>query len=202
MKRALLLLFLCGAGLAQAAENAYLQSVEIVPRDKAAPITPATIPLSPKADSTDVYIEVGDTLDNQLLRLHPKKGVTADFRLEQSFETSVTIMAEGPHLALLDWKHYTSPWQPLKKLNATDFVARKISRADAEKFPEVTADEIRAAVKKFGGAEWTNRLQNLKGPNDYPAGVGISTIRVRILVQDGREWKVIHTLNFLVPMGC
>jgi len=25
---------------------------------------------------------------------------------------------------------------------------------------------------------------------------------VRILVREGKEWRVIHTVNFLVPMGC
>lgn len=202
MRKALLLLGLVLGGTAFAAGgNPYLDRIEVVPRDKKTTITPVTVPLAGKA-ATDVPLEVGDTLDNQILRLHPKKGVKADFRLEQNFETSLTIMAGGPHLDLLDWKHYNSPWLPLKKQNATDFITRRISVKDAEKFPGVTPEEIRAAVKKHGGTEWTNRLGEIKGPNDDPAGVGLSTIRVRIMVRDGGEWKIIHTVNFLVPMGC
>lgn len=192
---------LWSGALAEAAENAWLESIEIVPREKNGTVTAAREAISDSA-TTDVFLEVGDSLDDQILRLHPRKGVETDFRLEQSFETSVTIMAEGPHVDLLKWKHYISPWLPLKKLSATDFAVRKISRAEAERFPEVTPEEIRQAVIKYAGVEWTNRLNDLKGPRDYPCGVGVSTIRVRILVREGKEWRVIHTVNFLVPMGC
>lgn len=178
-----------------------LESVEIIPAKKESFATPTVIPLK-AAEIVRVDLELGDSLDDLTLRLHPREGVKADFAVEQSFETSLTVMEEGPHLDLLDWKHYNSPWQPLQKLSPTDFRTGTITEADSRKFPEVTAKEIQAIVKKEGGATLGKYVSKVKGPNDYPCGVGVSKVRFRITVKAGAEEKVIKTIEFLVPMGC
>lgn len=180
-----------------------LESVEIVPSQKESFSTPTLIKFQAKpADIVTVDLELGDSLSGLLLRLHPQSGVKGEFIVEQSFETSMTVMQEGPHLDLVDWKHYTSPWVPLKKLNATDFRIPSISEADSQRFPEVTPKQIRAIVTKEGGAKLGEYVSEVKGPNDYPCGVGLSKISFRIILKEGGEAKVVKTLEFLVPMGC
>jgi hypothetical protein len=178
-----------------------LEGIELVPPNKESFSTPTQIPLKP-AEVVSVDLELGDSLDNVILRLRPKAGVKGEFIVEQSFETSLTVMEEGPHLDLLDWKHYRAPWVPLKKLGPTEFRIAPISEEDARKFPEVTPKEIRAIVTKEGGATLGKYVSKVKGPNDYPCGVGISKISFRIKLKEGAEEKVIKTLEFLVPMGC
>lgn len=183
------------------ATPALVESLEIIPAKKESFASPTAI-LFKSDEVVRVDLELGDSLEDLILRLHPRKGLKADFVVEQSFETSLTVMQEGPHLDLLDWKHYQAPWQPLKKLSATDFRTRRISAADSEKFPTVTPEEIQAVVTREGGAQLGKYVSKVKGPNDYPCGVGISKVRFRIKVREGTEEKVIQTLEFLVPMGC
>lgn len=178
-----------------------LESVEIIPAKKKSFASPTVIPLK-TAEIVRVDLELGDSLDDLTLRLHSREGVKADFIIEQSFETSLTVMEEGPHLDLLDWKHYNAPWQPLKKLRPTDFRTGTISEADSRKFPEVTPKEIQAIVAREGGAQLGKYVSKVKGPNDYPCGVGVSKIRFRIKMKEGTGEKVIKTIEFLVPMGC
>lgn len=200
MKRLFAGFLLAACAAVQAAEP-ILESVEIVPAKKESFASPTLILLK-SAEVVSVDLELGDSLDNLIFRIHPKPGVKADFTVEQSFETSLTVMQEGPHLDLLDWKHYVAPWQPLKKLSATEFRIRPISETETQKFPGVTPKEIQAIVTKEGGATLGKYVSKVKGPNDYPCGVGVSKISLRIKVKEDGKEKVIKTVEFLVPMGC
>ena len=66
----------------------------------------------------------------------------------------------------------------------------------------VSPAEIRAAVHRAGGASWARMVRDVKGPHDYPSAVSVSKISLRVSVTEGGRWKVINTLDFLVPMGC
>jgi hypothetical protein len=202
MKRLLALVSLVALAAAHAGPSV-LESVEIVPSKKESFSSPTLIKFQAKsADIVSVDLELGDSLNDLILRLHPQSGVRGEFVVEQSFETSLTVMQEGPHLDLVEWKHHTSPWVPLKKLSATDFRIPTISEADSQKFPEVTPKEIRAIVAKEGGAKLGEYVSKVKGPNDYPCGIGLSKVSFRIILKEGGEARVVKTLEFLVPMGC
>lgn len=203
MKRLLALASLAACAAAHAGGLSVLESVEIVPSKSVSFASPTLIKFQSKsADIVTVDLELGDSLSNLVLRVNPVAGVKGEFFVEQSFETSMTVMEEGPHLDLVDWKHYTSPWVPLKKLSATEFRITPISDEDAQRFPAVTPKEIRAIVTKEGGSKLGEYVSKVKGPNDYPCGVGLSKISFRIILKNGEEAKVVKTLEFLVPMGC
>lgn len=203
MKRLLALVSLAACAAAHAGGPSVLESVEIVPSKTVSFASPTLIKFQPKsAEIVTVDLELGDSLSSLILRVNPVEGLKGDFIVEQSFETSVTVMEEGPHLDLVDWKHYTSPWVPLKKLGATEFRITQISEADAQRFPKVSPKEIRAIVTKEGGAKLGQYVSKVNGPNDYPCRVGISKISFRIILKNGDESKVVKTVEFLVPMGC
>jgi len=203
MKRLLALVSLAACAAAHAGGSSVLESVEIVPSKTVSFASPTLIKFQPKsAEIVTVDLELGDSLSDLVLRLNPRPDVKGQFFVEQSFETSMTVMEEGPHLDLVDWKHYTSPWVRLKKLGATEFRIPAISEADAQKFPEVTPKEIRDIVTKEGGAKLGQYVSKVKGPNDFPCGVGISKIRFRIILKNGDVTEVVKVLDFLVPMGC
>ena len=119
-----------------------------------------------------------------------------------SFETSLTVSKEGPHLDLVNWKHYDSKWRELKKSGKNRFLTDSIGKAESSKFPGVSVMEIREAVLKAGGKEWADDVRKAQSPHDDPCSVGVSKIRFRILVKESGQWKLINTLEFSVPMGC
>jgi hypothetical protein len=47
-------------------------------------------------------------------------------------------------------------------------------------------------------------ILHAKAPSDYAVGVGISTVRLRVLVQDGNEWRELNQIEFNLPLpaGC
>jgi hypothetical protein len=147
-------------------------------------------------------LELGESIEGQVVVLRPRPGSSAVFMVEQRVETSLTVMAEGPHLDLRDWKHYYSPWRRLASVGESGFRINSVSEAESAMFPEVNSAEIRAAVRKAGGASWARMVRNVKGPHDYPSAVSVSKITLRVSVREGSRWRVIHTLDFLVPMGC
>lgn len=147
-------------------------------------------------------LELGETIEDQLIILHPQPGITTQFRIEQQFETSLTIMTEDNYLELKDWKHAYSAWRQLKELERNRFQPLPFPEDMYLRFPRVTAKQIQAAVRKAGGEAWARLVRNVQHPNDYPSSVEISKILFRILAKEGGQWKVIHTLEFIVPGGC
>ena len=149
-----------------------------------------------------VDLELGESIEGQEIVLRPRPGSSAEFMVEQRVETSLTVMAEGPHLDLRDWKHYYSPWRRLASAGDNRFRIHPVSEVESAKFPEVSPAEIRAAVRRAGGVEWAKMVRDIKGPRDYPSGVSVSKISLRVSVREGGKWRVINTLDFIVPMGC
>lgn len=147
-------------------------------------------------------LELGDSLENAIVELTPCSRLPSHPRVQVQFETSVTIMNQGPHLDLLDWKHHTSNWRDTISLGDCRFQLPKFGEDERLLFPKVGEQEFREAVLAAGGTVWASLLRSHAQPHDPPATVDISTIRVRILVQSGAEWKETFRLVFKVPMGC
>lgn len=122
----------------------------------------------------------------------------------QNYETSLTVMNEGPHIDLTDWKHYVSDWQKLD-ITENEFKTLDYSLSDQTKFPDVTPNEIVQAVKErlindSGG--WLELAKECKGANDGPCGISISRINLKIVTTDIKGVKTERLVIFEIPMGC
>jgi hypothetical protein len=150
-------------------------------------------------DTTVVYLELGDSPENNLLTFDSGKSEIVN--VYQRYETSATIMNEGPHLDLMDWLHYTSGWVELEKSNSHSFKSISYSEEDASKFPEVDIEQLRVMVKNIGGDNWAELVKDVKSIDDYPIGVGISKIEFKIeyILKGIKKMKYIV---FEMPLGC
>lgn len=154
--------------------------------------------------------------ENVRIRLKPKPGDTREFKVEQQFETSLTINDEGPHLDLLSWKHGLSPWQELSVIKPNIFRGKAITEKDGRRFPAFTKQELCQAVIKQGKQD-ARSGNYIYDPNDdkwltlvkqkpqegwviYRSGV--STIRFRIQAKEGDTWQVVHTVEIARALGC
>jgi hypothetical protein len=161
------------------------------------------------ADNSKVIISLGlgETL-NKTIILQPSNDIL-EFSVEQSFETSLTIMNEGPHMDLLDWQHHLADWTELPRKNATTFLAHEVSNTT---FPAVTTEEIVAAVAEESakwaregydpGERWTTVAKDCKAPDSYPCGISVSKIFLRVMVKIAGQWQQVQLIEFKVPMGC
>lgn len=152
-------------------------------------------------DTVNFYLELGETIEGQLLSISTNE--LTDIQVEQRYETSVTIMNEGPHCDLIDWKHYYSDWIQLKKNNKGLFVCDSYEESDWEKFPKIDIEELKEAVKTHCSEHWYDLVKNIKSPTEYPSGVGISRYFLRVTgKQKDNEQKVIKLIILETPMGC
>jgi hypothetical protein len=55
-------------------------------------------------DTVLINAELGEKFEGQVISF--KSEMLTDIIIEQRYQTSVTIMKEGPHCDLTDWKHY------------------------------------------------------------------------------------------------
>ena len=150
-------------------------------------------------DTTLVYIELGDGPENNLLTID--SGEAEIVKVYQRYETSATIMNEGPHLDLLDWVHYTSGWVEIEKNNNHSFKSISYSEEEAAKFPAVDIEKLKVIAKNIGGEKWAELVKDVKSVNDYPIGVGISKIEFKLeyILKGIKKTKYIV---FQMPLGC
>jgi len=184
----------------------YLDEIEIRNADGSLPDSDTIVELIPPA-GIRLNLGLGDSM-TKIITLKPLNG-EVQFRIEQRYETSLTLMNEGPHMDLLDWKHYISDWNKVEARNNLTFLVKEMS---SEKFPKVTQAEIINAVKaesdkwsKRGFDEqeqWISLAKRCKGPTTYPCGVSISKIILQIKVWESNKWKSIQTMEIQIPMGC
>lgn len=159
--------------------------------------------ISLEQEKIAVDVELGDTIFGQTIILIPlSRAEGKDFRIQAQYQTSLTISNEGPHLDLLDWKHYESEWSDLEQLGNLKFRMPTYTDEEASRFPNVSSKEIHQAVLEAGGSRWAEVVKPVRRPTEYPASVDISTLRLRILVQEQSKWREIHLIEFNLQMGC
>jgi hypothetical protein len=115
----------------------------------------------------------------------------------------VTIMNEGPHIDLTNWKSVSSEYKDLL-LSQGKY---KLENGPFSSFPAFKNIELVNAAEKllktWGGAPRPHWLELAKkcgtDPNKYPCGLGISGYKVRLEVPE--EDSVIE-FQVAKPMGC
>ena len=151
-------------------------------------------------DTAIIQLELGATIEGQKLKVRSIKN--GKIRIYQRFENSVTVMNEGPHCDLTEWKHYNSEWKELKIENG-QFLTDSYTEKDWGKFIKVDMNELREAVNEQCGDVWVKHLKNVKSPTEYPCGVSTSRIFLKIVFSENETKKLIERIiSFQIPMGC
>lgn len=152
---------------------------------------------------TAIELEPGESIDDQDVTLNFRGD--DEYRMFQRYRTSMTISDEGPHLDLLNWRHFDSPWIQLNALSSNRFRTPAANQMDGSKFPSTTNPEIVAEVRRQVGTGWSRILELAKdcdGPNDGACSVLISSIYLRIQKRVRAQWIDVGVVEIRLPMGC
>lgn len=135
------------------------------------------------------------------IKLSWAKDVEVETRVLQKTETSVSLMDEGPHIDLVNWKHaYSkSQWLTIEKNKFSVLPEQK-----ANTFPKFTQDQLQSALKDEMKGENFERWSKLAekcgdNPKTYPCGLGNSAFEFKFFF--GEE-EIPLVIKFTVPMGC
>jgi hypothetical protein len=161
------------------------------------------IPLT--QETIAVALNPGQSLDDQTVVLVPGgDGQPGSFKVQTQFETVATIKDEGPSPNPLNWKHHRSEWKDLQPVGNLEYRMPTYTEEDEVRFPLVSPMEMYLAALKSQGPRWNEVILHAKTPSAYAVGVGISTVRLRVLVQDGNEWRELNQIEFSLPLpaGC
>lgn len=148
-----------------------------------------------KEKPTRVDLELGDTLKSIVIEGE------GEYIVIQQTETSVTIMNEGPHYDLVDWKHgYSKKMDLLKKGNEHFYLDHK----DKIEFPKVDLSELVKEAKRVGGEQYETIAKQCKSPKDYPCGVSPSKhiFWIKEKVKGKKNHKELGVIELIIPMGC
>ncbi len=152
-------------------------------------------------DTVLIQIEPGIPTDGIMAKF-----ISSEFdsiNASHQFETSVTIMDEGPHCDLINWKHHNSEWKKISKANDSTFIFQCYDKIEWEIFPEVDNTELREAVKLHCGESWANLVKEISSPNEYPAGVSLSKYYIKLTGSTKNNSEPFEKVIIIeVPMGC
>jgi hypothetical protein len=152
-------------------------------------------------DTLYITASLGSLFEGKKIRFSSDQ--ISEYFIEQRYETSISIMKEGPHCDLVDWKHYHSDWRPMQKLGKNEFQSILYTEKEKERFPKVSSEEIKQAVLNECGSDWVQLIAKINSPIEYPSSVGVSRYFIKITGVDSisglKFKKVIVIVN---PMGC
>lgn len=152
-------------------------------------------------DTAKVYLELGDTPEGKKVKI--KQSNFKNIEVFQRHENSVTIMNEGPHCDLTEWKHYYSEWKKLDfNYEENSFVSHTYERDDWEKFGSVDINELKRVVAEVCGDYWPEHIKDIQSVHEYPSGVSMSRIFLKIMLTDENDRILEKTISFEIPMGC
>lgn len=153
---------------------------------------------------TIIDLDLAEYVDSSEVELNFRDS-SVSYRMFQRYRTSMSISAEGPHLDLVDWRHFDSPWIPLDSLGNKRFRTLPANQMEDSRFPSTTKSDIVKEVRKRVGKDWPELLKlakDCRGPNDGACRVGISSIYLRIQKKIRGGWIDVGWVEFRIPMGC
>jgi hypothetical protein len=150
-------------------------------------------------DSSYIYADIGETiLGGQIEVL---KNHLSELKIEQCFETSISIYNEGPHCDLINWKHYYSPWTKLKPTKTNNYRCLNPSIKERETFVNVSVQELKNKVKESCGEHWFDLIKDIKSTKSNFVSIGISRVLIKVSGQlNGKTITKIIVIE--EAMGC
>ena len=127
------------------------------------------------------------------------------YRVLERYRTSMTVMGEGPHVDLVDWRHHDSAWQSMATTTRNHFVSRVISDREESLFPRVSRREMQMAVDSRARRTWpaaSKLVRQCSGPTSYPCAVGVSSRYFRVQRRVSGNWVGVGDVEVRLPMGC
>jgi hypothetical protein len=151
-------------------------------------------------DTIRINVALGDSPEGKIITIH-NKGYK-HISIFQRFENSVTIMNEGPHCDLTEWKHYYSSWEPLQAISKTKFKTLGYSSAQRRQFMDIDINQLKTEVENKCGKDWRSYVNDITTVNDFPADIGISRIFLKVLLTNENDEVTEKIIEFQIPMGC
>lgn len=152
-------------------------------------------------DTADLYLDLGETIQGQTFNI-VKSGLR-NIKIEQQYETSLSISNEGPHLDLFDWKHFTSEWIEIIPIDKDKYKAISYPINDQEKFPDFTETELIDYLKSIGRQGYADLISNpIYSDGTKHWWIGLSRVSIKVTGFDKENKLVTRLINFEIPMGC
>ena len=138
---------------------------------------------------------------SDVFKIHIQGPSKQKYSVAFRYETSITVQNEGPHLDLVNWKHYRSPWVSAQVNQINQFVCKLPKGLVSKKFPKVEISEVRKALAKEDPS-WLDLIKRTKSVTEYPLDVGISRIYFRVYVNQGKTQRLVKTIRYNISLGC
>ena len=152
-------------------------------------------------DTVLINAELGEKFEGQVISY--KSEILTDIIIEQCYQTSITIMNEGPHCDLTEWKHFYSDWKILEQSNNGQFISFSYTEKEQKKFPNISIEDLKKEVKNQCGEDWFQLVDSIKTPNDYPSGVSISRYYLKITGKHKDTTSIVSKIIVIEnQMGC
>jgi hypothetical protein len=152
-------------------------------------------------DEVSHELGLGEEIEGKIAVVEVMSLAPADVVLQFQWETSLSIDDEGPHLDLLDWKHYTSDWIQLPRVAEGGFRVPQLTSEQQHTFPETRLDDVCTAAERLGGARWVKVCRKATAVGVYPTRIGVSAYRFRVGTSETTDWGSAPVIELRRPLG-
>ncbi|WP_343304085.1 hypothetical protein AAHN97_21170 [Chitinophaga niabensis] len=186
--------------------------VEIIAADTATRINfpEFKIVLAPLAASSEGEIEndtvycvaaPGEAIEEA--RIYITSSQLTDIKVEEQAQTRLSISWEESYYEFSEWKYGYTGWEELLMNEDSAYVTRSYSLEELSVFPEVTMEEVKAAIDGAEKDAWLEIIKNAKTIRDEPFEIFGDTFLLRVSGKrkdDGRT--VTKIIIIQLASGC
>jgi hypothetical protein len=115
-------------------------------------------------DTVLINAELGEKFEGQIISY--KSEILTDIIIEQRYQTSVTIMKEGPHCDLTDWKHFYSDWKRLEPTSDGQYISDSYSEKEKKIFPNIHGSWDFPTSNVFRHFRFNDRFHTVNHPHN------------------------------------
>ena len=151
-------------------------------------------------DTINFELDLGN--DVRGLNIKIEKSIYDSIQVFQQYENILSVMDEGKHCDLINWKKHRSTWEPIKIIEAN-----KNYQIDTfeytSNFVTITINELKKEILKSCGERWFELVKEKNNTNDYPFGIGTKTFYLKFILHNSEQNTMKEKIiSFSLPMGC
>lgn len=184
---------------------------EIIPADTATRIdfpefkivlAPLTASAEGEIENDTVYCVAAPGEAIEEVRIYITSSRLMDIKVEEQAQTRLSISREESYYEFSEWKYGYTGWEELLMNEDSAYVTRSYSREELSVFPEVTMEEVKAAID--GEKEvWLDMIKNAKSIKDAPFEIFGDTFLLRVSGKRKDDGRTITKIIIIqLATGC
>jgi len=154
-------------------------------------------------DTINFELDLGNDVRGLNIKVETSKYDSIE--VYQQYKNVISLMNDGKHCDLVNWKSHSSEWLAIKTIEANKHFQIDTFEYSVD-FVSFNLNDLKIEVKNSCGEMWYDLIKEIKeiqNINEYPFGVATYKFYLKFILHNKQEnIKKEKIISFSLPLGC